>query len=548
MKIDDEKIKAILLREHYVTPEDIQKAEEFSDTHNAELAEYLLSQGILTKNLLGQAIAEALGVLYANVNTNPPSRDEVLRIPEEVAKTYRAVFFQEDEKGITVATDDPTRGELTLALVSLFPGKQVTLAYSLPEDLEPLFAHYQKPLETRFTKIIQEQKRIAPEIIDEVFKDALIYRASDVHFEPQEEEVVVRFRIDGVLHEAGKIPKAYYENLLNRIKVKAHLRIDEHFSAQDGALRYVKDTQGIDMRVSIIPTLDGEKIAIRILSEYVRSFNLGDLGLSQSDQAVIWEASKKPFGMILVTGPTGSGKTTTLYAILKILNRPEVNITTIEDPVEYKIAGVNQIKVNLAANLTFAKGLRSIIRQDPNIILVGEIRDKETSEIAVNAALTGHLLLSSFHANDAATAVPRLLDMGVEPFLLSSTLELIVAQRLVRKICETCRYSGLTTNEEIKKVLPQVCDYFSEKAVRLYKGKGCKACGDTGYKGRIGLFEYIKVTLAIKEIILKNPSAGQVWEVAQQEGSRLLFEDGIEKVKNGVTTLDEVLRVAKPAR
>ena len=382
------------------------------------------------------------------------------------------------------------------------------------------------------------QTRVAPEIIDEIVADALAFKASDIHFEPQEKEVVVRFRVDGVLHEAGRFAKEVYENILNRIKVQAHMRIDEHFSAQDGAIRFVKEKGTVDMRVSVIPTLDGEKVAIRLLAEYVKGFTFADLGVSEKDQAAFLRAAKKPFGMILVTGPTGSGKTTTLYALLKMLNDPTVNITTIEDPVEYKILGVNSIQVNPQTNLTFAKGLRSIVRQDPDIVLVGEIRDLETAEIAVNAALTGRLLFSTFHANDAATSIPRLLDMGVEPFLMASTLELVIAQRLVRKICDQCRVS-FTSNDK---------RFFPKTSSTLYQGKGCKNCGNTGYKGRTAIFEFIEIDDALEDLILKHPSSKEIWELAQKNGAHSLFEDGLEKVKNGITTIDELLRVAQPPK
>jgi type II secretory ATPase GspE/PulE/Tfp pilus assembly ATPase PilB-like protein len=351
------------------------------------------------------------------------------------------------------------------------------------------------------------------------------------------------------MQEAGRIPKDYYGNILNRIKVQAQLPIDEHFSAQDGAARQIREKYTVDMRISILPTLNGEKVVIRLLSQYVRSFSFNDLGLSQHDQELLMKAINKPFGMILVTGPTGSGKTTSLYALLKLLNSPDVNITTIEDPVEYKMPGINQIQVNSQTNLTFAKGLRSIVRQDPDIILVGEIRDQETAETAVNAALTGHLLLSTFHANDAATAVPRLLDMDIEPFLLSSTLEVLIAQRLVRKICDQCRFSTSLSKEEVKKTIPaDVQKYFTGKHIVLYQGKGCASCGNTGFRGRTAIYEFIEVTPEIQELILQNPSTAQIWKIARKQGSVTLFEDGIEKVKNGITTLEELLRMAEPPK
>ena len=544
----DELIKRILQDQDYVTAEDIKKAEGYAKTHHTTIVEYLITEELVTKDLLGQAIAEHFKMPYADLSSNKPPRELVLKIPEEVAKKYRIVLFQESNNKFVIATNRPEQPKVELGeeLKKIFKEGSVILNYSLAEDIDEVFIYYRKALETRFSSIIEKQKRVAPEIIDEILEDALSYQASDVHFEPQEEVVVIRFRIDGVLHEAGRIPKEYYDNILNRIKIQSHLRIDEHYSTQDGALRYKKEGNIIDLRISVVPTLDGEKVAIRLLSHYVRGFTLADLGLSAKDHKLIAESSKKPFGMILATGPTGSGKTTTLYALIKILNHPEVNIMTIEDPIEYKVVGTNQIQVNPQTGLTFNKGLRSIVRQDPDIILVGEVRDEETAEIAVNSALTGHLLLSTFHSNDASTSIPRLLDMGIEPFLIASTMELVIAQRLVRRICEKCRHSYSITREDIEKNDYQVKNYFSKGKTTLYKGKGCSLCSDTGYKGRIALFEFLNVTREMKDLILKNPSTKQVWSLAKKQGMKSLFEDGIEKVKNGVTTLEEVLRVTAP--
>ncbi len=544
MRVDDQLLKQGLLKGNYATEEDLREAEKYAKGNRTSIADYFLSEGLLNKDLLGQAMAEVLGVPYADLNSNIPSLEQVIKIPQEAAVKYRAVLF--DEKKTIIATDNPKQPKLAEGLRALFPGKKISLAFSLPEDIDDILKQYRKSLETRFSKIIKEQKRVAPEIIEEILSDALSYRASDIHFEPQAEEVLVRFRIDGVLQEAGRIPKEYYENILNRIKVQSRLRIDEHFSAQDGSMHYQKEELEADLRTSVAPTIDGEKVVLRVLAAYVQNFTLDNLGLSATHQAMLKQSAEKPFGMILVTGPTGSGKTTTLYALLKILNRPDVNITTIEDPVEYKVRGVNQIQVNPQTNLTFAKGLRSIVRQDPDIILVGEIRDEETAEIAVNAALTGHLLLSTFHANDAATAIPRLLDMGSEPFLLASTLELIIAQRLVRKICEHCRHSISIRSTALPLEGKLAEKFFGKKTLTLYQGKGCPACNQTGYHGRTAIFEFIRMTPEMQGLILQSPSTQQIWKLAGGQGSRSLFEDGIEKVKNGITTIEELLRVAEP--
>jgi type II secretory ATPase GspE/PulE/Tfp pilus assembly ATPase PilB-like protein len=301
------------------------------------------------------------------------------------------------------------------------------------------------------------------------------------------------------------------------------------------------------MRTSIIPIVEGEKVVLRVLGSYVQGLTFNDLGLTETNQALLHEAADKPFGMILVVGPTGSGKTTTLYSLLKLMNTPDTNITTIEDPVEYKVQGLNQIQVNLATGLTFVRGLRSVVRQDPDIILVGEIRDLETAEISVNAALTGHLLLSTFHANDAATAVPRLLDMGIEPFLLSSTMNIIIAQRLVRKICDHCKVSVEKQPSDFDTPqLKGVVKYLPAKNLTLYEGKKCEVCGFTGYKGRTSIYEVIKITPSLQELIVKRPSAAEIWTLARQEGAKSVFEDGLDKVMRGVTTIEELVRIAPP--
>lgn len=544
--LTEQQIKEILLSQNYVSGENMKKAEAAAKAARRPIVEYLFAEQLLTKDLLGQAVADFYKVSYSDLNSIRPAAEQILKLPEETAKKFRAVLFKEDEKTATITTDNPGQKELPAELANIFKNKEIKITYSLPEDIDDIFIQYRKPLETRFAKIIKEQKRVAPEIIEEIFKDAHVFRASDIHFEPQDKEIIIRFRVDGVLHEVCRLSKENYEGILNRVKVQAHMRIDEHFSAQDGAIRWLKDDMTVDIRVSVAPTLDGEKIAMRLLSEYVKGFSLADLGLSSEDQELLLKTAQKPFGMVLVAGPTGSGKTTTMYGVIKILNKPEVNIVTIEDPVEYKISGVNHIQVNPQTNLTFAQGLKSIIRQDPDIILVGEIRDKETAEIAVNAALTGHLLLTTFHANDAAGAISRLLDIGVEPFLLSSTVELIFAQRLVRKICSQCRHSFEEETKNFEKLSPAFKKYFPEKTITLYKGNGCDLCQGIGYKGRTAVFEFIHVTPEMQNLILKNPTSAQIWKLAEKQGARRMFEDGIKKVKAGITTIEELSRVVEP--
>ena len=547
--IDNDHIKELLIAGSYISQEDAKKAESGAKEGGVSFVDSLLRDGVVNSDIVGQAIAESFNVPYADLNSAAIGADQVRKIGEEVATRLRVVLFNEDnDKEVIVTTDNPAQEGLVKELEPLFFGKEIKISYSLPEDIESFFIFYEKPLDTRFSKIIEESDRVAPEILEEIFDDAITYKASDVHFEPQAKVIVIRFRVDGVLHEAGRLPKEYYENVLNRIKVKSALRIDEHYAAQDGSLHYDGKTGiSVDMRTSIIPIVEGEKVVLRILGSYVQGLTFNDLGLTPKNQELLREAAEKPFGMILVVGPTGSGKTTTLYSLLKMLNTPDTNITTIEDPVEYKVQGLNQIQVNQATGLTFVRGLRSVVRQDPDIILVGEIRDLETVEISVNAALTGHLLLSTFHANDAATAIPRLLDMGTEPFLLSSTMNLIIAQRLVRKICDHCKVSVVKTPADFDTPqLKGVMKYLPSKNLTLYEGKKCEVCGFTGYKGRTSIYEVIKITPTLQELIVKRPSASEIWALARKEGAKSVFEDGLEKVKNGLTSIEELVRIAPP--
>jgi type IV pilus assembly protein PilB len=504
MNVDTNNIKSILINGNYISDEDAQKAEAVASSSNISFIEALLRDGVVNSDIVGQATSESFGVPYADLNSAAISADQVRKIPEEIAKKLRVVLFNEDNPvEVIITTDNPKQETLIQELTPLFQGRQIRVAYSLSEDINNFFIYYEKPLDTRFSKIIAESQRVAPEILEEIFDDAITYKASDIHFEPQARVIVIRFRVDGVLHEAGRLPKEYYENVLNRIKVKSGLRIDEHYAAQDGSLHYDgRSGLSVDMRTSIVPIVEGEKVVLRVLGSYVQGLTFNDLGLTQRNQELLREAADKPFGMILVVGPTGSGKTTTLYSLLKMLNTPDTNITTIEDPVEYKVQGLNQIQVNQTTGLTFARGLRAIVRQDPDIILVGEIRDLETVEISVNAALTGHMLLSTFHANDAATAIPRLLDMGTEPFLLSSTMNLIIAQRLVRKICDHCKVSVIkNANDFNTPQLKGVIKYLPQtETLTLYEGKKCEVCGHTGYKGRTSIYEVIKITPILRKL------------------------------------------------
>ncbi len=376
-------------------------------------------------------------------------------------------------------------------------------------------------------------------------------RASDIHFQPTEVGINIRYRIDGILYTFFTFPKYLQEEIISRIKVVSGLRTDEHNTPQDGRFKFRIPQENIsfDIRVSVMPTYYGENAILRLLIQKDDIFVLEKLGFSEVDLKKVYEAIKKPYGMILVTGPTGSGKTTTLYSILKVLNTPGVSIITLEDPIEYSIPGITQIQVNPQVGLVFSKGLRAILRQDPNIIMVGEIRDQETADIAVNAALTGHLLLSTLHTNDAPTALPRLLEMNIEPFLIASTVNIVIAQRLVRKLCDSCKKAKKLTNIEAKSLLEGIGEDLSLENIKkfklyeIYEAQGCEICNQAGFMGRIGIFEVLVISKRIKEAIMKRYNSEQIKKIALEEGMSTMIRDGFNKVIAGLTTIEEVLRV-----
>jgi type IV pilus assembly protein PilB len=546
MDIDQRKVRKALVASNYIDENRLDTAAEAAEREGVPLADYMIREDIITRDLLGQALAETKGVKYYDLNSKPASDQLVQLIPEEVARDKAVVTVRHADDSVHVTTADPTQDGLHDTLKDIYPNKDIEVLYSLPDDIRESFSAYRASLDTRFADLIANSDQVAPSILDEIFADAFMFAASDIHFEPHNSDILVRFRVDGVLQEAGRIPKEHYQNILNRIKVLANLRIDEHFVAQDGSFHYEGDSTDSDVRVSIVPTVEGEKAVLRILTSYIGDLSLANIGLSKQDHKLLKEAGHSPFGMILVTGPTGAGKTTTLYSLLQTIDSPKINVTTIEDPVEYKLPGANQIQVDKENDLGFSQGLRSVVRQDPDVILVGEIRDRDTAEISVNAALTGHLLLSTFHANDAATAVPRLLEMDTEPFLLASTLEVIVAQRLVRTICENCRHTVEKSVSELAAATPAVEQFFDTDNVTLYTGAGCEVCNQTGYDGRTAVFEMIDITPKMEDLILTEPATQEVWDLANKQGSHSMFADGMRKVKSGETTLEELKRVTSP--
>ena len=382
------------------------------------------------------------------------------------------------------------------------------------------------------------------DLVDKLVVFAFTSGASDIHIDPSERVVTARYRIDGILHDVLLLPKEVQPLVITRVKVLAELRTDEHQSAQDGRFRIIHEKIPIDVRVSIIPTFYGENIVMRLLIGHVRALGLQDLGLAEKDLKKIEANIKRTHGMILATGPTGSGKTTSLYAVLQILNQRERSIITIEDPIEYSVGGITQIQVNTQTGLTFAQGLRSIVRQDPNIIMVGEIRDEETANIAVNAAMTGHLLLSTLHTNDSAVTLPRLLDMGIEPFLIASTVNVAIGQRLIRKLCPSCAKKRALTKIERDSLASSVSKQILDKyGATFSEPVGCAKCNNAGYAGRVGIYEVLEMSEKVRHMIMQRENADMIRKAAAEDGMTTMLEDGLRKASEGLTSIAEVLRV-----
>lgn len=558
MILTDDQLKTLLLQARLINEEGISEVSEFAKNSDISFADALIEKGIVSDENLGLLAADFLKVPFIVLSKTSLSHEVFQIIPEKIARKHKVVAFARDKDGVKVAIADPRNAEL-LQLLAKKTGAKIYPYLATTRDISNTFQIYRKDLQKTFEELLQKEnlgKTInvaldeAPitKIVDLLVNYAYQDKASDIHIEPQEKNSLIRFRIDGILHDVLTLPKSFQDRITTRIKVLSRLRTDEHLSAQDGKMRMRLDEENLDIRVSIIPIADGEKTVLRLLSSSSRHFSLTELGMAPDDLKKVTNAFSKSYGMILSTGPTGSGKSTSIYSILKILNTREKNITTIEDPVEYRLKGVNQIQVNAKTNLTFASGLRSILRQDPNVIFVGEIRDTETAGIAVNAALTGHLVLSTLHTNDAATALPRLTDMKVEPFLVASTVNVIMAQRLVRKICDLCKITLTVAKDDLVKHIPAdiIKKHFgAQTALRVYKGNGCKICHFTGYAGRIGVFEVLEVGKQIKKLITEKADSDEIAKQAVADGMSTMLDDGLEKIIKGQTTLEEVLRVTK---
>jgi len=553
------------LREFEILPADrLEAAYQSANDRGEPLADFLVERNIVTDENMGRLMADIYRIPYVNLRNEAIPEDVLRLVPVEMVKRSWVMPFRRlEDGGVAVAVNDPNNIEAIAAVRKKLRGKDVQLHFATRGDIELVAARFRKDIKAVFQAIIAEIERklsekpdLSPEdalkelpivqIVDTLLLYAYQAGSSDMHIEPREKEALVRFRIDGLMHDIVRYPKYMHDLVVTRLKIMGRLRTDEHFAAQDGKIRTVLEGETVDIRINIVPIIEGEKVVMRLLTERGKRFYLESIGLSDADVEKTVRAMKKPFGMILSTGPTGSGKTTTLYAILKILNTPEVNITTIEDPIEYDIGGVSQIQVNPKTGITFAAGLRAIVRQNPDIIMVGEIRDEETAGIAVNSAMTGHLVLSTLHTNNAATTLPRLLEMKIEPFLIASSINLIMAQRLVRRICPKCRKSGTMSESEAKAagVSEDLARrlFGKKKTLTVYAGAKCELCRHTGYIGRIGIFELIEMTEPIRNLIMNRANADDIEREAIRQGMTTMLEDGVQKVLNGLTTVEELLR------
>jgi len=569
LKYSFQKFIAFLIKDGVINEPQAKQIELEILKSNLEPEDFLFKKKLATKEQILSAKAKALGLEYISLANMAVSPQAIALIPEIVAKQYLVFPLEFDHKNnlLKIAMEDPLNLD-TLSFLEKKTGKKIIPYLSAKEEiLEAIRVQYQQSISPTVTTALREytgqqkseessldksqivkQPPIA-RLVNTILEYAVKGRASDIHIEPQESKTRVRYRIDGILYEKLSLPRSLHESFVSRIKILSQMRIDERRLPQDGRFTFKIGDQEVDLRVSSLPTVHGEKIVMRLLKKTGGIPNLPDLGLTGTSLKNLESAIAKPYGIVLITGPTGSGKTTTLYSILSRLNRPGVNILTLEDPVEYEIPGINQVQINVQAGLTFANGLRSFLRQDPNIILVGEIRDQETTNLAIQAALTGHLVFSTLHTNDAATAIPRLIDLGAEPFLVASVLTATVGQRILRRTCNNCKVSYHPTKEiedSVRKTLgPLIPSKFANEPLTFYKGQGCDECGQSGYFGRIGIFEVILANPQISQLILKSATAEEIAREAKKNGTISMIEDGFLKVLSGITTVEEVLRVAQ---
>lgn len=592
MRISDVTIEKLLERSGVATKEQIDALKDEGARSRRPLQDLVIHDELMTEQSLAQAFADYTHIPFIEIDPKDIDPDTLNKIPERIARQYNAVLFKIDEDNtMNLAMDDPDDVQ-AVSFIQKEIGENTRIFIATRSNILSCLELYRGDVNEELNEVIDIQREDSDDTqatsesdiaedspiaqtINLLLEYAIRSHASDIHIEPREEFVQIRYRIDGVLKEVNRLPRNVIGALTSRIKILSNLKIDERRVPQDGRFKIKVAGKQYALRVSTLPIADGEKVVMRILDESNQAVTLKDLGYWGHSLDVINEALTEPTGMILVTGPTGSGKSTSLFSVLTLLNTPDVNISTIEDPVEYKIPGVNQTQTNVKAGMTFASGLRALLRQDPNIIMVGEIRDGETANLGVQAALTGHLVFSTLHTNNAATTLPRLLDMGIEPFLIASTVKAVVGQRLVRRLCMTCRQSYTPSSEEITAVTklfnlaegrtfehvydlqqqaiqqevggdtPEGATKTTIKTLWKNSPEGCDECSHTGYRGRIGIYEVLGNTIPIQNLIISNATSNQIQDLAISEGMVTMQTDGLIKALRGNTTIEEVLRVTK---
>uniref|UniRef100_A0A7V4DEU7 protein-secreting ATPase n=1 Tax=Candidatus Caldatribacterium californiense TaxID=1454726 RepID=A0A7V4DEU7_9BACT len=551
----------ILLAKYRITPEQLESALEEQKKTGEKLGEILQKMGLVESKEVYGALAEQLGVPYVDLDSYVIDPRVVTLLPEKFCRQYQLVPIGEEKNALILAMANPV-DVVAIDRVRLMTKKEVKPVMASPQDIEKVLNAYYgigesveeliREAETREGLVLPEEeeelkidqlKALGEEapiirVVNMLILQAIRSGASDIHIEPQEDQVRIRFRIDGILHDITSTSIQVHPALVSRIKILSRMNIAERRLPQDGRFQVTVDNRTVDFRVSSLPTIFGEKIVMRILDKSTLLLDLDRLGFEEEDLEKFYRLIQHPYGMILLTGPTGSGKTTTLYSALNFINKPDLNIITIEDPVEYRLPGINQVQVRPKIGLTFASALRAIMRQDPDVIMVGEIRDYETAEIAIHAALTGHLVFSTLHTNTAAGALVRLQEMGIPSYLIASALVGVVAQRLVRKICERCKVEF-----EVRGPIARELTGGKEDHLVLFRGKGCPECNKTGYRGRIAVSEVLVMDDDLRALVLRNATEREITEKACEKGMRTLRENAIRKVLRGVTTLEEMYRV-----
>jgi general secretion pathway protein E/type IV pilus assembly protein PilB len=563
MAIKSEVIEEMLKGIGFLKAAEIKEALRIQRDSRERLGLILLTRGYINDENIRDLVVSQLGIRLENTRSLNIDPEIIKKIPVTFAHHHRVVPIKSKREVLTVATDNAFNF-LAFGNFKYFLGYDIEGVLAADKDIDALLEKFYglkegapidalvagmgKRQQVALRKAKEEKPAPGAEetpvvkLVSLLVAEAVKKRASDVHIEPLENKFRIRYRIDGVLHEVPGPPKRLQPSVISRVKIMAGMDIAEKRLPQDGRIRVELGGRELDLRVSSLPAIYGESVVLRILDKSSFLFGLKELGFISEDEKIYERLIKLPNGILLVTGPTGSGKTTTLYASISSINKPDRKLITVEDPVEYQITGINQVQVRPQINLTFANSLRSILRQAPDIIMVGEIRDFETAQIAIQASLTGHLVFSTLHTNDAPGAITRLIDMGIKPYLVASAVQAVLAQRLVRKICSSCREEYKPTNEEVGviKLTPEQL-----KKAKFYRGKGCEECGHTGYKGRIGIFELLIITDKIRELVFEKVSSSAIKEKAQELGMATLREDGIRKILKGMTTISEVMRVTQ---